>query len=107
MRRLLCLLSALLLSGCSAGGHGTLEGSATNVPLFQPARLQDFKNLKLEWVGNNKRETNEWVWKTSSPTADLKSFYKTERPGAKVVQSGDRTTYTWTGCTSCRAHPAA
>jgi hypothetical protein len=97
MKSFVVLLLALWLAGCSAGASNLLEGSANDVPLFQPSRLQSFKTLKIEWVENNKRQTNEWVWKTTSPTVDVKAFYQKGLPGAKVVEADGNTTYTWTG----------
>ena len=96
MRYLLVFLMAICLAGCS-GGDSVLPGSATGVPLFQPSRLQDYRPEKVEWVGSNKRETKEWVWKTTSPTADVLAFYQKALPGAKAVKSGKQTAFVWTG----------
>jgi hypothetical protein len=97
MRILVVVLLTLLLTSCSGGNDGLLHGAANAIPLFQPARLQQLKPVKTEWLGTNKFDTFEWVWKTTSPTVDVVAFYKKEMPAAKVTATDDGvTSFAWT-----------
>lgn len=84
------------VSGCSTD-DGMLHGAANAIPIYQPARLQDLEEIKVDWVQTNKRDRVEWVWKTADPSGSVIEFYKKALPEAKLDKHDDGTaTFTWT-----------
>lgn len=93
---LLLLILSLGLAGCSSD-DGLLHGAANAIPVYKPSRLQDLAEIKVGWVGTNKRDYVEWVWKTTDPSGSVIEFYQTALPQAKLDKHDDGgATFTWT-----------